>query len=100
MDTLETLFAHKHITCNLDTGGDALQLTSKESHQNRDSQDDRQEIWRTQNPACPKGTPSGSVAAMGCPRSTSSPLEPRVSQLSNTNNDEERGSKNKGKTKT
>ena len=93
------VFAHEHVTCTLDAGGGAPQLTSKESHGKRDSQVDRRELLRTQNPTLPGGTPSGSRAAMGCPRSVKLPLEHRDSQLSNTKNDEERGSKNRGETK-
>ena len=48
---------------------------------------------RPENPTPPGGTPSGSVAAMGCPRSIRSPLEPRDLQLSNTKNSEEWGRK-------
>ena len=70
---------HEHITCTLDAGGDAPQLTSKDSHRKRDSQDDRRELLKTRNPAHPGGTPSGSTAAMGCSRSIRSPLEPRGS---------------------
>ena len=48
---------------------------------------------RPENTTPPGGTPSGSAAAMGCPRSIRSPLEPRDSQLSNTKNSEERDRK-------
>ena len=56
----------------------------------RDTQDSRRALLQTRNPTHPGGTPSGSAAAMGCPRSIRSPLEPRDSQLSNTKNSEER----------
>ena len=95
----KSVFAHEHVTCTLDAGGDAPQLTSKESHRKRDSQVDRRELLRTRNPTLPGGTPSGSAAAMGCPRSVKPPLEPRGPQLSNTKNNEGRGSKNEGGTR-
>jgi hypothetical protein len=62
----------------------------RRSDRQRDTQDSRQTLLKTRNPAHPGGTPSGIAAAMGCPRSIRSPLEPRVSQLSNTKNNEER----------
>lgn len=68
----------------------APQLTSKESHRKRDSQVNRRELLRTRNPTLPGETPSGSAAAMGCPRSVQPPLEPRNSQLFNTKNEEAR----------
>jgi hypothetical protein len=62
----------------------------RRSDRQRDMQDSRRTLLKTRNPTHPGGTLSGSAAAMGCPRSIRSPLEPRDSQLSNTKNDEER----------
>ena len=62
----------------------------------RDTQDSQRALLKTRNPTRPGGTPSGSVAAMGCPRSIRSPLEPRGS-LPSTAKNERRTRKKKNK---
>ena len=90
----KSVLTHEHVTCTLDAGGDAPQLTSKETRPTaRYARQSTGAFCRPENPTPPGGTPSGSAAAMGCPRSIRSPLEPRNSQLSNTKNSEERDRK-------
>src|SRR3990170_7513429 len=78
----KSVLTHEHVTCTLDAGGDAPQLTSKETRPTARYARQSAGAFQTQNPTHPGETPSGSAAAMGCPRLIRSPLEPRDSQLS------------------
>ena len=84
------VLTHEHVTCTLDAGGDAPQLTSKETRPTARYARQSTGAFAPENPTPSGGTPLGSAAAMGCPRSICSPLEPRDLQLSNTKNSEER----------
>ena len=86
----KSVLTHERVTRTLDAGGDAPQLTSKEVRPAARHARQPADAFEDPKPHTPGGTPSGSAAAMGCPRSIRSPLEPLYSQLSNTKNDEER----------
>src|SRR3954467_1305869 len=66
----KSVLTHEHVTCTLDAGGDTPQLIPKEIRPLRDTQDNRWTLLMTRSPTLPGGTPSGSTAAMGFPRST------------------------------
>src|SRR3954462_6137465 len=81
---------HEHVTCTLDAGGDAPQLTSKETRPT--ARYARQSTGAFADPKTPHPgrDPVRECGGYGLPRSIRSPLEPRDSQLSNTKNSEER----------
>ena len=81
------LLTHEHVTCSLDAGGDAPQLTSKETRPTARYARQSAGAFEDRNPTHPGGTPSGSAAAMGCPRLIRSPLEPRGSLPSTAKNE-------------
>ena len=90
------LLTHEHVTCTLDAWVDTPQLTSKETRPTVRYARQSAGAFADPKPRTPGRAPSGSAAAMGCPRSIRSPLEPRDSQLSNTKNSEERERKRWG----
>ena len=70
------LLTHEHVTCTLVARVMHHSSRRRRPDRQRDTQDSRRVLLQTRNSTRPGGTPSGSAAAMGCPRSIRSPLEP------------------------
>src|SRR3954469_24947711 len=83
----KSVSTHEHVTCTLDAGGDAPQLTSKETRPTARYARQSTGAFADPKPHTPGRDPVRALVAMGCSRSILSPLEPRGSLPSNAKNE-------------
>jgi hypothetical protein len=83
--------------CTSSDERDMKDTSPEEPCRERDTQDTPARSLETRNPTRPGGTPSGCVAAMGCPSRPDRSRASSSSILQPYNTDEERGEEAEGK---